>query len=222
MIDKMNKNAAMDKLRGFGLLMVLISGCTNQPTNSPVVGGRDTIVIIQRDTIVVVQKPEDKVIENVQVIKSPVTEIFIEKKVIREEKKSAAIQQVQAGDTTFHYYSNKRVSVKITPWVDGERWVLLYNLLGEETYRSKDIRKSYTEVAQLKFHSNGAVSTMNIHLNPGASQYWYETTITFSTTNDPLQKSSERKPYEDLSTTPKPWEYWDSKTKQWRKQEVME
>lgn len=193
----------------FGLLL---NSCQQPMSDTPPVATKDTVVIIQRDTIVIVQKDTPPA---VSVVTAPMPK---REKLPIEPK----ITKLPDSDTTFHYYVNKKISVKITPWLNGERWVLLYNLLGEETYRHEDIRKSYTVFAHLKFHPNGAVSKMEINDNPGASMYWHETTITFSTTNDPEQKTSERKPYEAGPNVNKPWEYWDKKTKQWRKQEVQE
>ncbi|MBP6731043.1 MAG: hypothetical protein KA149_03235 [Chitinophagales bacterium] len=203
-------------------VVVFFTSC-NQSTNiSPAMVKTDTIVIVHRDTVFVVQQPATDTIRTIK--EQP---LVAKPKIKLEEKKETSLLPRQSAhkalqtDTAFNYYVNKRISVKTTPWLNGERWVLLYNLQGEETYRHKDVHKSYSVIAHLTFHSNGAVAQMKISENPGASMYWYETTITFSTTNDPELKTSERKPYEEL-TTNKPWEYWDRKTKQWKNQEAME
>lgn len=202
-------------------LTCLMAACNNKPTEITNEKTRDTLVLVHRDTVVVIQQagpPAPALPQPTPATKEPA---------IKENKPAppAIPQKIakneNASDTTYHYYVNKRVSVKITPWVDSERWVLLYDLKGVETYRQQEVHKSYTERAELKFHPNGAVSTMEIHTNPGASMYWYETTITFGTTNDPIQKLSERKPIDRLEMN-QPWEYWDSKKKEWRKQEVQE
>jgi ribosomal protein S12 methylthiotransferase accessory factor YcaO len=57
-------------------------------------------------------------------------------------------------------------------------------------------------------------------MNPGASRYWYETEITFSSTNQPLTKVDTQMPMEHLTPTDK--EYWDEKKKQWVKQLTIE
>jgi len=122
----------------------------------------------------------------------------------------------------YHKYVNGSTSVMITAWQDSRRQVILYDLKGEETYRMEEVRMSYSESVSLKFHSNGAVSEAHIHSNPGASRYWYETTIKFSTTNDPLSMISRQMPVESLDQYMKEkWVYWDKKTKQWKEQEVI-
>lgn len=202
-------------------LLILI-GCNSNHIENVNQYKSDTVVIIHRDTIFVLppsikhnaqEKGKDiDTIKQAQQKKSPLTTL---------PKKQPIKLQASSTDTTFYYYTNKSVSVKVTPWVNNERWTLLYDLKGNETYRQKDERKSYSIFSQLSFHPNGAVTKMLISTNPGASMYWYETTITFSTTNDPEQKTDERKPYDNLQIE-KPWEYWDSKTKQWKKQQVMD
>ena len=197
--------------------VMVLTGCNNSHSPGASENKHDTTVIVHRDTVVLIKKEntgehrsvaeEKKGVKKDSSVKTPLPKI--------SETKTEA-------DTTYHYYINKSVSVKITPLINNERWVLLYNLQHEETYRQQEIRKSFSETAQLKFHQNGAVSKMEIHSNPGASMYWYETTITFSTTNDPLQKTGERKPYEEEPLKQKPWEYWDNKAKQWKKQEAQE
>lgn len=195
------------------IICAAVIGCRPTARESAPVASKDTIVVIQRDTIVVVQ----------QTATQKATPITVTSKEIKERKEpSTPVVNKENSDTTFYYYVNKKVSVKVTPWVESERWVLLYDLYGHETYRHQDVRKSYTVFAHLSFHSNGAVSKMEISNNPGASMYWSETTITFSTVNEPEQKTTERKPYPEGPTFEKPWEYWDKKTRQWRKQEVQE
>jgi hypothetical protein len=197
-------------------VVVICAGCNHSTNVSPVTVKTDTLVILHRDTVFVVQQ---RAADNISTLKEqPLvakTKIKLDKKKENPPLPSQSASKVLQTDTAFSYYVNKCISVKTTPWLNGERRVLLYNLQGEETYRHKDVHKSYSFIAHLTFHSNGAVAQMKISENPGASMYWYETTITFSTTNDPELKTSERKPYEEL-TTNKPWEYWDKKTKQWK------
>lgn len=197
------------------IVMVTLIGCNRSPANLSRGLKTDTLVIIHRDTVFITQQPIPK--ESGRKIK---TEVKVKEQLPAELPKQKAKTTV-LNDTTFNYYVNKQISVKTTPWLNDERWILLYNLQGEETYRHKDIRKSYTVFAHLSFHPNGAVSQMQINENPGASRQWSETVITFSTINEPLSKHTELKPVEEL-LMPKPWEYWDNKTRQWKKQEVME
>lgn len=202
-------------MKYLAILIICIAaiGCRHAARESANVSSKDTIVVVQRDTIVVIQQtPAQK----------DTSPIIVSKKVKEEKAPSLPVAEKKSSDTTFYYYVNKKVSAKVTPWAEGERWVLLYDLYGKETYRHQDVRKSYTVFANLHFHTNGAVSKMVITNNPGASMYWSETTITFSTINEPEQKTKERKPYPESPTIEQPWEYWDKKTGQWRKQEVQE
>lgn len=125
-----------------------------------------------------------------------------------------------ANDTTFHYYTNKKLSVKVTPWVEGRRNIFFYDLNGEQTFSLEDVRMSYTIFTDLKFHSNGAASQAEITNNPGASRYWYETVITFDTDNTPLVKTEQQMPIEriDLENLPS---FWNKEKKQWVKQEIV-
>lgn len=203
------------------LCALSLYACNNNPEPK-----QAPIPVVIRDTVYIEKPAENTSIANVldtpEVVK-PATEVVV----MQEEKKTPAKPQVQkpvaaANDTTYYYYVNKKVSVKITPWVNGERKVLLYDLYGNNTYEIEEVRHSYSVRAELKFHDNGAVKTASIHTNPGASMYMYLTTITFNTINEPEQKHDETSPVRSLEETMKPWEYWDKKTRTWKKQEVME
>lgn len=125
-----------------------------------------------------------------------------------------------ANDTTYHYYSNKKLSVKITPWVEGKRKIFFYDLKGEQTFSLEDVRMSYSIITHLQFHPNGAASKAEINNNPGASRYWYETVITFDTDNTPLVKTEQQMPIEriDLENLPS---FWNKEKQQWIKQEIV-
>jgi hypothetical protein len=82
------------------------------------------------------------------------------------------------------------------------------------------VRSSYQVSVELRFQPNGAVQNAHIHINPGASLYWYDTDITFSLNNEPEWKISQQHPMNQLAL-PQP-EYWDKKLKTWKKQETME
>ncbi|MDX2003463.1 MAG: hypothetical protein SFW35_13595 [Chitinophagales bacterium] len=126
-------------------------------------------------------------------------------------------------DTIYHYYINKKVSVMITPWKDGERKLYFYDLYGNNTFDIDEIRHSYSQSVDLHFEKNGSVSKAVVDLNPGASMYWYKSEITFTTTNEPLWRTSQRMPYESVedALNNKP-EYWDKRERIWKKQQVME
>lgn len=125
-------------------------------------------------------------------------------------------------ETILHKYVNGAVSVEITPWVNDERNVILYDLYGKETFRMEEVRHSYTIRAELVFAPNGSVSKAIVHTNPGASMYWYESEITFDTTNGPTGKIDHRYPQSLDDIMGEKWQYWDKKTKTWKVQEVME
>jgi len=205
-------------------LLQMMAACHSPVNESTQRKTVDTLVIIQRDTIFIQSSPaattaskmEDKPKLKLLAVDTPKKQ----KEIVQNPPMPT--YKTPANDTIYYYYTNKKISAKVTPWENSKRWTLLYNLLGEETYRQEDVRMSYTVSTSLSFHPNGAVSKMEIHSNPGASRYWGEITITFNTVNEPIQRQSVRMPIDNLSETLKPWEYWDPKTKQWRKQEVME
>jgi hypothetical protein len=119
--------------------------------------------------------------------------------------------------TTYHNYANGSVSVKITPWVNSERKVLFYDMLGNETFSLEEVRHSYSVSVDLKFAPNGSVHTAEVHTNPGASMYWHETTIKLDTLNEPISKIDQRFPQHSLEHIMKEkWVYWDKDTKTWR------
>ena len=203
------------------LIIIAVLWCTGCNTNGTAhvpENKTDTVVIVHRDTVVVIQQ---QVPAPVRQVKDTASSVPIKKPEEKKPQPMPVAAKVVPEDTVYHYYVNKMISVKVTPWANDERWLLLYDLYGQETYRQQDVRKSYTEFSRLTFHTNGAVAQMITTQNPGASQYWYETTVTFNTINEPEQRVSERKPYEELQVN-KPWEYWDKKTRQWRRQQVQE
>lgn len=120
--------------------------------------------------------------------------------------------------TIIHYYKNsKKPSVKITPWIDGRRFVLLFDITGNETYRFDDVRMSYSSTSTIKsFHENGAVKHIQNHMNPGASMYWYESDIYFDTNNEPTERNDIRQParLEDYMYGKS---VWDKETRSWKK-----
>jgi hypothetical protein len=125
-------------------------------------------------------------------------------------------------EAIFHKYVNGAVSVEITPWVDGKRYVILFDLYGQETIRMEEVRHSYTINIDLAFAQNGSVSKAIVHTNPGASMYWYESEITFDTTNGPTGKIDHKYPQSLDDIMNEKWQYWDKKSKSWKVQETME
>jgi len=46
-------------------------------------------------------------------------------------------------DTTHHFYVNNKLSVKITPWNEGKRQIILYDLYGNIIYTHEEVKLSY-------------------------------------------------------------------------------
>lgn len=143
------------------------------------------------------------------------------KKPIEPKKEKPTASQKPQNDTIYHYYTNGKISVKIHPWIDSERRIQFFDLYGHQTFETKDIWQSYSVTNRLFFHENGAVSKIEESTNPGASMYMYEATMTFSTTNDPLVKTTRKHPSTlDEILNERPW-FWNKKAKAWVQQEVV-
>lgn len=168
----------------------------------------DTLPIAQPkvDSAVIVKKAEQL----------PLTEKLKQKETPQKQK-----PRTPANDTTYHYYTNGKISVKITPWQESKRQLYFYDLKGVKTFELEDVRHSYSITTHLKFHPNGAASKAEIHNNPGASRYWYETKITFDTTNEPLVKYSRQMPPEHLDLEGNLPSFWNKQKQQWVKQEIV-
>lgn len=173
---------------------------------------KETVDSIQIDSVGKVSAPK-KLITPQQLTPQPT-----------KQKKPLPTPLTVDNDTTFYYYtgSPKRVSVKVTSWINGRRRVIFYNPYGDITYTCNDARLSYTITTHLKkFHSNGAVALIEIHNNPGASMNWSDTDITFSINNEPQWKTIHKKPVESLEEAMQNKFYWDDKKKDWIKQEIV-
>lgn len=127
----------------------------------------------------------------------------------------------QKGDSTVHYYVNGKISVVRTPWVDGRRQTKLYDLYGKHTYTIEEARLSYSVSAELKFYPNGAVETASIFTNPGASRFIHNSTIHFSSTNEPQWRVDKKTPAETIEDAMGDKYFWHKKEKRWGKQEVI-
>jgi hypothetical protein len=142
---------------------------------------------------------------------------------IERKKEEVVIPKVPVNDTLFYYYTNKKVSVKIHPWQDGERLLELFNLYGVKTFEAREIHKSYSLGLNLKFHPNGAVKEIHESFNPGASLYTYFAHMKFSSTNDPEVRIEGRMPDYTLQEKLKkdrPF-FWDKKRFAWVQQEIV-
>jgi hypothetical protein len=130
---------------------------------------------------------------------------------------------VSESDTTYYYYTvvPKKISVKISPWQNSRRKILFYNTNGNLSYSLEDIKMSFHIISTIKkFHDNGAAELVEIGNYPDASMYWYETTITFDTNNNPLLKTEVQKPETSLEQLMNGNYKWDIKNKLWLKQEI--
>lgn len=124
-------------------------------------------------------------------------------------------------DSTVHHYTNGKVSVIRTPWIDGKRETKLFNLKGDLTYTIEEARLSYQISADLNFHKNGGVETIHVFTNPGASRFMYSSTIHFSTINEPQWKVDKKTPALTIEDASGEKFFWHKKEKRWVKQEVI-
>lgn len=124
-------------------------------------------------------------------------------------------------DSTVHYFTNGKVSVIRTPWIDGKRETKFFNLKSELTYTIEEVRLSYQVSADLKFYENGGVETVHVFTNPGASRYSFNSTILFSTVNEPQWKIDKKTPAESIADANGDKYFWHKKEKRWVKQEII-
>lgn len=139
---------------------------------------------------------------------------------IKKEPSKTKTQVYKPSKEIFYYTNSKQPSLIIEPWANEKRKLYFYNRNGELTYTQEDVHMSYSISTTVKgFHSNGAVKSIEIHFNPGASLYMYQSTITFDEDNVPLWKNDTQWPsrMEDI----KPPSYWDRKEKVWKQQEAI-
>lgn len=180
-------------------------------------------------TIIIDQKESPKISKKSQEIQSKEKREIIKKEIKPKEIKPTEIKptEVKPTQTKFvdprqfekiYYYKNsKQISVYISPRKDERSVMKLYDLKGNLTYEFESVFQSYTISAEIKsFHSNGAVSVVTVHTNPGASMYMYESTYSFSDQNEPLVKQELKFPatlddYMDSDSK------WNKETKKWEK-----
>lgn len=157
---------------------------------------------------VVEQKDSAQVISVQQESRPNAKPSFQEKKEVKVVKTT-----VIPNDTTYYYYLNGKVSVKIHPWISDRRKIELFDLYGNRTYETEDIKLSYTQFNSFKFHKNGGVMEMTVSMNPGASLYHFTDRITFSSTNSPIvmYKSKLPQTLEDAVESQIPW-FWNKRT----------
>jgi hypothetical protein len=144
--------------------------------------------------------------------------IIVEKPV----QKNKLLKEVQAenhivkNDTTYYYYSDGKISVKMAPKSDNQSiWV--YSRSGALTYELENVLQSFTIINHLFFDDSDALDKVVTSTNPGASLYMYSTTTWFSDNNEPLRQIREKTPasLEDYINNTY---LWDSKNKTWVQQ----
>jgi len=122
-------------------------------------------------------------------------------------------------DTIYHYTTDGRLSVRISPWENSYRHIELFDMHGNNVMTLEEARHSFTVSHHITFYENGTVKEIKSHMNPGASMYMYNSTITFKYFNEPQWKRSERFPMMALDDSAKNF-YWDKKEKKWVQQEI--
>jgi hypothetical protein len=171
------------------------------------------------DTITISKKKDTLIKQNKTNIISPSQSQPSLKKL--EKQPLVITPTTHVNEQIFYYTSSKQISIRFFPWIDGRRLVVLYHPNGTESYRIEDVRHSYTSITSVRqLHPNGAVASLHIDLNPGASMYMYDTDITFDTQNYPLWKKNNQWPTSLEEQTKAP-EYWDRIEKKWKIQEVI-
>jgi hypothetical protein len=129
--------------------------------------------------------------------------------------------QKNKNDTVYHYFNNKKVSVKVCPRVNDKQWILVYSIKGTESIRFESVIQSYSVTYDLKFRPNGSLETVVESTNPGASLHWYKCNMSFNEQNEPLWKVCQEYPITRLEHPDKNKYYWDKKSMNWVKQEVV-
>lgn len=134
---------------------------------------------------------------------------------------SSAVVKTDEGEK--RYYKSGKLSLVITPWKDDLRELIFYDPFGNITYTQEDVRHSYSSVSEVKgYHSNGAVSGISVHNNPGASMYWSEAFITFNDSNEPLSKTVTTYPMQTIQQNMDNIYLWDRSKGDWVKQKNEE
>lgn len=123
-------------------------------------------------------------------------------------------------DTIYHYFSNRKLSVKVHPFMNGRRKIQVFDLIsGKVNIELEDVRLSYSVNYRLRFRPEGLLEKVNVHENPGASPCWYECEMTFSNTDEPQWQTCEQLPMDQLRFPEK--YFCNQATGQWVKQETV-
>jgi hypothetical protein len=124
-------------------------------------------------------------------------------------------------DTLYYKYTDGKLSVKKFPRHEGRSKILIYDRQGNITIELEEVVLSYSVSYNIKFREDGSVNNIHEHTNPGASMYWYDCNMTFSNNNEPEWRKCEQHPMRSLEHPDANKYYWDKKTKQWIKQEIV-
>lgn len=125
-------------------------------------------------------------------------------------------------DTVFYRFSDGHISVKVCPFKQNERNILIFNPFGEIVYTLTDTRKSYSVTHELKYRANGSIYEVRQRTNPDAGRFWSECTITFSEENNPQRKYCTQMPAETLLDAMGKDYYWDKAKQSWIAQKSLE
>ncbi len=189
-------------------LLMLLAGCSSPSTQpiSPIVESHSTT-----DTTVPVvsQVPVDTTVASAAAPPPTAPEAKAPAPVPTEKKAAPAAEKDE-----IHRFTNGKVSVRITPWVEENRTITLYDPTGAVTYTFEDTRRVFSSVTHLSFREDGSVSQAKTHLNPGASRYMHYSNVTFSNQNEPLERRAWKEPAESLRDDDNV-SHWDKATQKW-------
>lgn len=127
--------------------------------------------------------------------------------------------QSQDGDSLFHYLSDGRISVTLSPWHNGRRNVDIYDMHGKILMTLEEARLSFQVHHELFFRENGALEKVVSSMNPGASRHYYRSEILFTGINEQSWKVEETLPAESLDYRKK--YFWNKEKQSWIQQEVI-
>ncbi len=127
----------------------------------------------------------------------------------------------ESNDTTYYYFQDGSISMVESPWAGGYKTYQIFGSTNKPIYEIVDARHSFTTSTTFAFYENGAVKSAQIHNNPGASLYFYETEIRFDRTNVPMSKKTRRTPAQSIEDSMGETFLWKADPGVWIKQEVM-
>ncbi|MGY6561678.1 MAG: hypothetical protein ACXITV_06195 [Luteibaculaceae bacterium] len=122
---------------------------------------------------------------------------------------------LKISDTLFYYYHSGQVSVKVLPFAEGSRAVILYDLNGEETIRFEDVRLNASVLHYLRFGAKGNVVGVNVLEIPELVNFWFECNVSFTHPNQPSWMVCEKKPQPFNFANERRKYFWNKKEKTW-------